>query len=506
MKLEMQGINKFFGPVQVLKDVHFKIEHNEIHALVGENGAGKSTLMKLLTGIYPLESGKILVDEKPVDFKSVRDSENAGIAIVNQELNVFLEMTVLENLFINKEIKNNIGRIDVKEEVKIADEIFSRLNINLDLNEPVKNLSVGQQQMLEIAKALIVNAEIIIMDEPTSALTEVETETLFKVIGVLKKEGKSIVYISHKMKEIFDICDTITILRDGQFIIRESLSNMSYDQIVTNMVGYELGGLFPEKPKYKIGSSLLRVEGLNKKGDFRNINFEVKEGEIIGFAGLMGSGRTEIMNAIFGIEPAESGKFYYRDNEVNITNVEDAKKIHIGYVTENRKEEGLFLDFEIKENILLNNLDMLSKYNIINKSDVDVLATEFSKLVNVKARDLLQLAGELSGGNQQKVVLAKWLATKPEILILDEPTRGIDVNSKKQIYELIYELRRLNIGFIVVSSELVELLGITDKIYVVHEGQITGELVNHNLTDEIVMKYMMGGEIDEKNHYKKTIK
>lgn len=495
MHLEMKGINKSFGPVHVLKDVDFIVKENEIHAFVGENGAGKSTLMKILTGIYHKDSGEILVNDESVEFKTIRDSEAHGIAIVNQELNVFGDMTVLDNLFINKEIKGNLGKIQFDQQAEIAKKIFERLNININLNAYMNTLSVGVQQMIEIAKALLLDAELIVMDEPTSALTEVEIENLFKVIRILKKEGKSIVYISHRMKEIYEICDSITILRDGVFIKREALDKITNDEIVANMVGYELGGLFPNKPEVKLGKSLLKVKNISKEKQFTDISFEVREGEIIGFAGLMGSGRTEIMNAIFGVDPIESGSIYYKDKETRIRNVSDAKNCHIAYVTENRKDEGLFLDFSLKENLLFNNLVELSNNTIIDTEKLDEITNEYFKVVNVKCRDYEQLANELSGGNQQKVVLAKWLATHPEILILDEPTRGIDVNSKKQIYELIFKLRELNIGFIIVSSELVELLGIADKIYVMHEGRITGKLENNpDLTDEQVMKYMVGGK------------
>jgi ribose transport system ATP-binding protein len=493
MILEMKGINKSFGPVHVLKNVDFYVDNNEVHAFVGENGAGKSTLMKILTGIYQKDSGDIIIDGETQHFKTIRDSEAKRIAIVNQELNVFGDMTVLDNLFLNKEIVNKYKKIDFDAEAKIAKEIFAKLHLELDLNQCVNELSVGLQQMLEIAKALLLDAELIVMDEPTSALTEVEIEQLFKVIKVLKKEGKSVIYISHRMKEIFEICDSITILRDGKFILREKIKNISYDDIVSNMVGYELGGLFPDKPYIEPGDVLFEVKNLSKEKVFSDISFNVREGEIIGFAGLMGSGRTEIMNAIFGVDPADSGDFFYKGEKVRIHSVQDAKRIHMGYVTENRKEEGLFLDFSIEENILFNNLIKFSNKNIIDKEVTSKVSSEYLKMVNIRCRDNDQYANELSGGNQQKVVLAKWLASQPQILILDEPTRGIDVNSKKQIYELIYKLRELKIGFIVVSSELVELLGIADRIYVMHEGKMSGELVNKNLTDETVMKYMVGG-------------
>ncbi len=493
MHLEMKGIYKSFGPVEVLKNVNFDVKENEFHALVGENGAGKSTLMKILTGIFPHNGGTIFINGEEVHFKSIRDSEEMKIAIVNQELNVFDDMTVLENLFLCKEIKTKMGRIDVKEQSKIAKGVLKRLGIDIDLNRPIGELSVGLQQMLEIAKAILLDAELIVMDEPTSALTNREISALFKVLEVLRTEGKSIVYISHRMKEIFQICDRITILRDGEFVISEKVKNITYEDVVKNMVGYDLGGLFPDKPHIELGPSLLRVENISKDKLFQDVSFEVHEGEIVGFAGLMGSGRTEIMNAIFGIEPCDKGNFYFKDEPVTIKSVQDAKEFGIGYVTENRKDEGLFLEFTISDNILFNNLRRFSKKNIINYKLASEAAKKYTSMVNLKFRGLEQTAMELSGGNQQKVVLAKWLANSPQVLILDEPTRGIDVNSKKQIYQLIFELRKIGIGFIVVSSELVELLGIADKIYVMHEGKLTGSMINDNLSDETVMKCMMGG-------------
>jgi len=499
MHLEMKGINKSFGPVEVLKNVHFEIKENEFHALIGENGAGKSTLMKILTGIFPHNGGNIYINGEEVHFKSIRDSEEKKIAIVNQELNVFRDMSVLENLFLCKEIKTKTGRINVKEQSKLAKEVLDKLGIDIDLNIAIGELSVGLQQMLEIAKAILLDAELIVMDEPTSALTDKEINALFEVLEVLRTEGKSIIYISHRMKEIFQICDRITILRDGEFVISEKVKNITYEDVVKNMVGYDLGGLFPDKPYIKPGPSLLRVKNISKDNLFENISFEVHEGEIIGFAGLMGSGRTEIMNAVFGIDPCDKGEFYVKDKLVSIKSVQDAKKHKIGYVTENRKEEGLFLDFTILDNILFNNLKKFSSRKIIDHKLTSDESKKYTNLVNLKFRGLEQNAFELSGGNQQKVVLAKWLANNPQILILDEPTRGIDVNSKKQIYQLIYELRKIGIGFIVVSSELVELLGITDKIYIMHEGKMTKSIVNDDLSDETVMKYMMGGTDNGEN-------
>lgn len=497
MKLEMRKINKSFGPVQVLFDVDFHVDKNEIHALIGENGAGKSTLMKILSGIYSFDSGEIFIDDQLCQIRSIQDSESKKIAIVNQELNVFGHMTVLENLFIGKEISRN-GIINEAEEKRIANGIFNRLGIELDYNLKVKELSVGMQQMLEIGKSLVNDAELIIMDEPTSALTEKEIEALFNVIRRLKADGKSIVYISHRMKEIFELCDSITILRDGKLVKREQVSKMTFEDVVKSMVGYELGGLFPPRPVVKLGATLLEVRNLSRDRKFKDVNFELHEGEIIGFAGLMGAGRTEIMNVLFGVDKSDSGEIFVNSEKVSINSVPQAKALGIGYVTENRKEEGLFMEFSINDNVLFNNLKRLSRKFIINDKKLKSTTDDYSHRVRLKCRDYQQLANELSGGNQQKVVLSKWLANNPSILILDEPTRGIDVNAKKQIYEMIFELKKAKIGIIVVSSELVELLGVADKIYVMREGHLMTSLVNDQLTDEMVMNFMMGGS--DTNH------
>ncbi len=492
MKLELKKICKSFGPVEVLHNVDFHVNDNEVHALIGENGAGKSTLVKILTGIETCNSGKILIDGIEHKFNNVLDSEAIGIAIVNQELNLFTDMTVLENLFICKE-SSKLGIINKKAQIEIANRTLKRLGIKVDLNQPVSDLSIGMQQMLEISKSLILDAKLIVLDEPTSALTNIEIGNLFRVLNLLKKDGKSIIYISHRLNEIFELCDTITILRDGNFVLRDRVKNMSFDDVVKNMVGYDLGNLYPPKPDVKIGNVLLEARNLSKENQFKDVSFKVHEGEIIGFAGLMGFGRTEIMNVLFGVENRDAGEILFKDKLVKLSNVQHAKKLGIGYVTENRKEEGLFLDSNIKQNILYNNLDKVCKQFIINKNLLENLTNEFTQLVNLKFRDLDQLISELSGGNQQKVVLAKWLATNPTVLILDEPTRGIDVNSKKQIYELIFKLKEMNLGVILVSSELVELLGVADKIYVMCEGQIKAEIENKDVSDELIMKYMMGG-------------
>ncbi len=492
MHLKMQNINKFFGPVQVLTNVDFEVHPNEFHALIGENGAGKSTLVKILTGIEERTSGDVWIDDAPIHFKNVLDSEKMGISIVNQELNLFPEMTVLENLFICKEPVKGLF-IDTEEEKKRAQEVFNRLDIHVDLNAPVGRYSVGVQQLIEIAKSLLEDAQLIILDEPTSALTNKEITKLFEVLNVLKAEGKSIVYISHRLPEIFELCDSISILRDGKLVIREQIKKMNFESVIKNMVGYELGNLFPDKPMVTPGPLLMEAEKLTRSGEFENISFTLRAGEIIGFAGLIGAGRTELMNALFGVTRFESGTLKIEDQVVEIKSVSQAKGLGIGYVTENRKEEGLFLEESITNNVLYNNLKTLSQYGWVNEEKTENLVTSYVQEVQVKSNSNAQRINQLSGGNQQKVVLAKWLATHPKILILDEPTRGIDVKSKKQIYDLIFKLKAQNYGVILVSSELIELMGVADRIYVLREGALMKELKNQNIKDEDIMVHMMGG-------------
>lgn len=492
MHLKMQQINKFFGPVQVLTDVDFEVLPNEFHALIGENGAGKSTLVKILTGIEPRTSGNVLIDDEPVAFTNVLDAEKFGISIVNQELNLFPDMTVLENLFICKEPKKGLF-IDTVAEKKRAQDVLDRLDIQVDLNAPVSRYSVGVQQLIEIAKSLLEDAQLIILDEPTSALTNKEIAKLFDVLNVLKQDGKSIVYISHRLPEIFELCDSISVLRDGQLVLRESIDAMSFESVIKNMVGYELGNLFPDKPVVTPGPVLMEAHKLTRTDEFDGISFSLKSGEIIGFAGLIGAGRTELMNALFGVTRLDSGTLKIDGQPVDIKSVSQAKRLGIGYVTENRKEEGLFLDESITNNILYNNLDTLSQYGWVNDEKTETLVSGYVEEVQVKSHSNRQRINQLSGGNQQKVVLAKWLATHPKILILDEPTRGIDVKSKKQIYEMIFKLKAQNYGVILVSSELIELMGVADRIYVLREGKLMKELQNKNIKDEDIMVHMMGG-------------
>lgn len=494
MKIEMKGINKAFGSNQVLKDAGFVLEDGEVHALMGENGAGKSTLMKILTGVYTGDAGTVIVDGKEVIYKSPQEAEKAGIVFIYQELNVLFDLTVEENLFMGKEITKGFGICDKKAMRKKAQEAMDKMGVKIPINAVMSDLSVGQQQMVEICKALMVDAKVLIMDEPTAALTQSETEGLFKLIKSLRKKGVSIVYISHRMEEIFELCDRITILRDGTYVGTEKIKDINMDDIVRMMIGREIGERFPARDA-KIGKEMLRVEGLTKGKTFKDVNFSVKAGEVLGVSGLMGAGRTEIMHAIFGNLPFESGKIFIEGKEVTIKNAREAINAGIGFITEDRKTEGLLLEKSISENIALANLGKISDKSVVKKSKVDELVKKGIDEFHIKCFGPDHECNNLSGGNQQKVVFAKWVYTDPKILILDEPTRGVDIGAKKEIYSVINDLAAKGVAIILVSSELPEVLGMSDRIMVVHEGKITGIIDAKEADQEKVMTLATGGTL-----------
>lgn len=495
MKIEMKGINKAFGSNQVLKDAGFVLEDGEVHALMGENGAGKSTLMKILTGVYTRDAGTVVVDGKEVMYKSPQEAEKAGIVFIYQELNVLFDLTVEENLFMGKEITKKFGICDKKAMRKKAQEVMDRMGVNIPINAVMSDLSVGQQQMVEICKALMVDAKVLIMDEPTAALTQSETEGLFKLIKSLRKKGVSIVYISHRMEEIFELCDRITILRDGTYVGTEYIKDINMDDIVRMMIGREIGERYPKRENIKLGKEMLRVEGLTKGKTFKDVNFSVKAGEVLGVSGLMGAGRTEIMHAIFGNLPYESGKVFIEGNEVFIKNSREAISAGIGFITEDRKTEGLLLEKSIAENIELANLGKVSDKFVLSKSKGKELVKKGIDEFRIKCFGPDHECNNLSGGNQQKVVFAKWVYTDPKILILDEPTRGVDIGAKKEIYNVINDLAAKGVAIILVSSELPEVLGMSDRIMVVHEGKITGIIDAADADQEKVMTLATGGTL-----------
>ena len=492
MNIEMRGIDKSFGSNQVLKDAGFLLKDGEVHALMGENGAGKSTLMKILTGVYTKDAGTIYVDGQEVSYKNPQEAEKAGIVFIYQELNVLFDLTVEENLFMGKEITKKFGVCDKKAMRAKAQEIMDRMGVKIPVNAVMSDLSVGQQQMVEICKALMVDAKVIIMDEPTAALTQSETEALFEVMNALRKKGVSIVYISHRMEEIFELCDRITILRDGQYIGTRNICDITMDDVVQMMIGREIGERFPKRES-SIGEEVFRVEGLTHEKLFRDVNFSVRAGEVLGVSGLMGAGRTEIMQAIFGNLPVVSGKVFIEGKEVSIKNPRQAIAAGIGFITEDRKTEGLLLEKSIAENIELANLNKVSKRSVLSRKQGAELVKRGIEEFRIKCFGPEHECGNLSGGNQQKVVLAKWIYTDPKILILDEPTRGVDIGAKKEIYNVINEMAAKGVAVIMVSSELPEVLGMSDRIMVVHEGHITGIIDAEGADQAKVMTLATGG-------------
>ena len=494
MNIEMRGINKAFGSNQVLKDAGFLLKDGEVHALMGENGAGKSTLMKILTGVYTKDAGTIYVDGQEVSYKNPQEAEKAGIVFIYQELNVLFDLTVEENLFMGKEITKHFGICDKKAMRAKAQEIMDRMGVNIPIDAVMSDLSVGQQQMVEICKALMVDAKVLIMDEPTAALTQSETEVLFEVMNSLRSKGVSIVYISHRMEEIFELCDRITILRDGQYIDTKYIKDITMDDVVQMMIGREIGERFPSR-NVAIGGEVLRVEDLTHEKFFRDVNFSVRAGEVLGVSGLMGAGRTEIMQAIFGNLPGVTGKIFIEGQEISIRNPRQAIAAGIGFITEDRKTEGLLLEKSIAENIELANLGKVSKSSVLSAKKGTELVKRGISEFRIKCFGPEHECGNLSGGNQQKVVLAKWIYTDPKILILDEPTRGVDIGAKKEIYSVINELAAKGVAVIMVSSELPEVLGMSDRIMVVHEGHVTGIIDGKTADQAKVMTLATGGTL-----------
>ncbi|MDO4179432.1 MAG: sugar ABC transporter ATP-binding protein [Phascolarctobacterium sp.] len=494
MNVEMKGIDKSFGTNQVLKNVEFSLRDGEIHALMGENGSGKSTMMKILTGVYTRDAGKVFVDGQEVVYNNPQEAERAGIVFIYQELNVLFDMTVEENMFMGKEIVGPFGVCDKAAMRKKAQEVMDKLGVNIPVDAVMSDLSVGQQQMVEIAKALMVDAKVLIMDEPTAALTQSETRTLFDVVKGLRAKGVSIVYISHRMEELFELCDRISILRDGEYVGTRDMKTVTMEEIVQMMIGREIGERFPKR-EHKIGEEIFRVENLNHPKLFKNVNFNVRAGEVLGVAGLMGAGRTEIMHAIFGNMPGVTGKLFIDNKEVSIKNPRQAIEAGIGFITEDRKVEGLLLEKSIAENIEIANLDIISENNVVSFAKRDELAQAGIDDFKIRCFGTDHECVNLSGGNQQKVVLAKWIYTSPKILILDEPTRGVDIGAKKEIYNVINEMAAKGVGVIMVSSELPEVLGMADRVMVIHDGQVAGIIDGAEADQQKVMTLATGGSL-----------
>lgn len=495
MKIEMKGINKAFGGNPVLQNAGFVLADGEIHALMGENGAGKSTLMKILTGVYTRDAGTVTVNGKEVVYNNAQEAEKEGIVFIHQELNVLFDLTVEENMFLGKEIHNRFGVCNKKAMQKEVRRILDVLGVNIKPEAKMDTLSVGQQQMIEIAKALMVDAKVIIMDEPTAALSQSETVTLFKVVRSLKQKGVSIVYISHRMEEIFELCDRITILRDGEYVGTKNIPETNMDEIVKMMIGREIGERYPER-NTKLGDVVFEVKNLNCPGTFKNVNFNVRAGEVLGVAGLMGAGRTEIMQSIFGNMPHVTGQIFMNGQEIQNKNPWDAMDNGIGFITEDRKIEGLMLEKSIMENISIANLGRISQKGVLNKKREQEMTQQGIEDLHIKCTGAQHACGNLSGGNQQKVVFAKWIFTEPKLLILDEPTRGVDIGAKKEIYSIINKLADKGVAIIMESSELPEILGMSDRIMVVHEGKIGGFIDKNEANQENIMILATGGELN----------
>lgn len=492
MKIEMKNIKKSFYTNLVLSDANLTLLDGEVHALCGENGAGKSTLMKILTGMYKKDAGVVLVDGKEVEYKHPKIAEQEGIVFIHQELNVIPDMTVEENIFLGKEISNH-GILDKKKMREVTKSLLEELEVSIDPDERLNKMSVGKQQLVEIAKSLYNDVKVLIMDEPTSALTLTETETLFKIIKKLKNRGVSIVYISHRMEEIFEICDRLTVLRDGKTIDTKKISETNIDEVVRMMIGREIGDRYPKREKSN-GDIVFEVKNIKKKNLVKEVSFDLKRGEILGVAGLMGAGRSEVMHLIFGSMKADSGDILIEGKKVNIKSPIDAKNHNIAFITEDRKTEGLFLPFSIRTNISMANLNKIVKLlNIIDKKKEKETSEKLVKEFLIKSSSIEQKVDSLSGGNQQKVVFAKWVDTDPKILILDEPTRGVDVGAKKEIYDIMNELTKEGVSIIMISSELPEIIGMSDRVLVIHEGKSVGIVEDSDINEEKIMNLATRG-------------
>jgi len=486
--LEATGITKQFPGVKALSNVDFSLRKGQVHALMGENGAGKSTLMKIITGIYQPDEGEICLRGEKVVFQTPKHALKHKIAMIHQELSPIMDMTVAENVFLGKEfLKGKF--IDYRKMNEEAAQLLHKVGMNLPPGILMKHLTVSQMQMVEIAKAISYDAEIIIMDEPSATITEREVENLFAIIESLKSEGRCIVYITHKMDEVFKIADVITVLRDGRYIGTYEAGSIGENQLVVKMVDRELAEIYPKREKH-LGEVILKLEGFSQEGVFEDISFALRKGEILGFSGLIGSGRTEIMNALFGITQSTSGSIYINGEKMEKPTPHKMISQGIGYVTEDRKGNGLVLDMSVYDNIILPSLSKFSSgIGWINRRKSWMVSEDYRTRLNIKTPSLMQSAKQLSGGNQQKIVLAKWLILNPDILIFDEPTRGIDVGAKAEIYKLVAKLADEGKAIIFISSEMPEIMGMSDRVLVFYEGQKKGELAREEATQERIMMY-----------------
>lgn len=498
--LELKNIYKSFPGVKVLEDVTLQVRPGEVHALMGENGAGKSTLMKILMGIYKADQGSIFLEGKETVIHGPKDAMSKGISMIHQELNTVLDMEVAENVFVGRELlKKGMEKLKIVDIARMREETgryFREMNIDIDPRAKMRTLSVAEMQLVEIVKAISLNSKIIVMDEPTSAITEKEAAVLFTQIERLKKQGVAIIYISHKMDEIFRISDTITVLRDGQWIGTKPAKELDNDMLIKMMVGRELTDIYPKDP-VEIGDVILEVKNLSRGKKVQDASFSLRKGEVLGIEGLVGAGRSELVETIFGLYPKTGGQIFLHGKEVHIKSAADAIKNKMALITEDRKQTGLNLIVSVKENIASVSIGKISNHGIVNDKKINEVSEKYIKELKIKTPDGNAIVGNLSGGNQQKVVLAKWLLDEPDIIIFDEPTRGIDIGAKRDIYLLINNLAKEGKAVIVISSEMAEVMGICDRILVMAEGRINGEVQREEFSQEVIMGYasnITGGE------------
>ncbi len=490
--LEMHDIVKQFPGVVAVNHAHLDLKPGEVHCLVGENGAGKSTLMKILSGAQPLDSGEIRLSGQPVQIHSPHHAQQLGVSMIYQEFNLSPYLSVAENIYLGREPR--IGKtpfINWKKMYTDARELLGRIGVMMDVRQAVNELSVAQQQMVEIAKALSFNSKIIVMDEPSATLTDHELKALFDLIRDLKTQGIGMIYISHRLEEIFEIGDRLTVMRDGQYVATKAVSEVTRDDIIRMMVGRELTREFP-KEVFSLGEERLRVEGITREGVFQDVSFSLHRGEIVGLTGLVGAGRTEVARAIFGADRLEKGQIVLEGKPITVKSPRDAIRQGIGLLTEDRKNQGLVLGMTVRENTSLANLKELVKFLFVNRRKERTITEQYVRDLQIKTPSIEQTAQNLSGGNQQKVVLAKWLFTQSRVLIFDEPTRGIDVGAKAEIYKLMNELVRQGVCILMISSELPEVMGMCDRILVMHEGRVAGEVMQADATQERIMRLATG--------------
>ncbi|MDD6094682.1 MAG: sugar ABC transporter ATP-binding protein [Clostridia bacterium] len=494
--LRMENIDKIFGTAYALRNINFELCHGEVHALLGENGAGKSTLIKILGGIYQPNAGRILINGTEVKMTGISEARAHGIGIIHQEIVLVPYLTVAENIFLGREPKTKLGFIDKKKMNAEASRMVSALGLDIDVTTVLDNLTIAQQQMVEIVKASSFNVKILVMDEPTSSLSDEEVEKLFVTIERLKKDGVSIIYISHRMDELFRISDRVTVIRDGTYVGTKITKETNAGELVSMMVGRTLESFYTRTYNEQ-GAPVLEVKNLCKYGVFKDISFTVHAGEILGFSGLVGAGRSEIMSAVFGADGYDSGEVYLNGEKLKIKNPAQAIAHGISLVPEDRKKQGLVLINSCRFNMVLASLKYLMNGIFKSNKKIDRVYDEYSRKMHIKAASPQIEVGSLSGGNQQKVVLGKWLATKPKVLILDEPTRGVDVGAKQEIYTIMNDLAKEGLAIIMISSELPEIINMCDRVCVVHNGDITACLEKDRLSQETIMHYATGGDVNE---------